>query len=166
MCWTVPVTPECGIFKECERCHSTRREGRIAKASLTNFPTVSEKPGAGMSAKVTHLEFRSTSDPPGGNAWFGPKDNRNGDKMGSLSKLLRGPWALLKAGFDDLRHPPPNNRPVLDLLRSLAIVFVLFFHVAQFAPHSMRIQRMPFVRFGWTAEISNLARHSFPGRVK
>lgn len=67
-----------------------------------------------------------------------------------FSRFWQGPWALLRAGFDDLRHPPAGNRPALDVLRSLAILLVLLFHIKSFAPHSEHIQRMPFVRFGWT----------------
>jgi len=70
--------------------------------------------------------------------------------MKSLSKFWQSPWALLKSGFDDLRQPPPGNRPALDVLRSMAILLVLFFHIRTFAPNSMRLQALPFVRFGWT----------------
>jgi peptidoglycan/LPS O-acetylase OafA/YrhL len=35
-------------------------------------------------------------------------------------------------------------------LRTLAILLVLLIHIETFAPHAVRIQRMPFVRFGWT----------------
>jgi peptidoglycan/LPS O-acetylase OafA/YrhL len=70
--------------------------------------------------------------------------------MVPFSKLWQVPWSLLRGGFDDLRNPPEGNQPALDVLRSLAILLVLLYHILPFAPRAERIQRMPFARFGWT----------------
>lgn len=67
-----------------------------------------------------------------------------------ISRLWQEPWRRLCAGFDDLRHAPPGNRPALDALRSLAVLLVFLYHIQSSAPHALKIQRVPFVRFGWT----------------
>lgn len=67
-----------------------------------------------------------------------------------FSRLWQGPWRRLCAGFDDLRHSPPGNRLALDVLRSLAVLLVFLYHIQSSAPHALRIQKVPFVQFGWT----------------
>jgi len=68
----------------------------------------------------------------------------------NLYELTKKPWTLLAAGFEDLRNPPPGNKPCLDVLRSLAISLVIAYHVRTFAPHAFLTLKMPFSRFGWT----------------
>jgi peptidoglycan/LPS O-acetylase OafA/YrhL len=67
-----------------------------------------------------------------------------------LYKLCTKPWALLSAGFKDLRTPPAGNRPGLDVLRSLAISLVLVYHISGYTPNAHRTLGSPFCHFGWT----------------
>ena len=60
------------------------------------------------------------------------------------------PWALLSAGFKDLRHPPVANRPCLDVLRTLAVSLVLFYHLQGSFLQAHLTLRTPVVRFGWS----------------
>lgn len=60
------------------------------------------------------------------------------------------PWALLSAGLKDLRHPPAGNRPCLDVLRSLAVSLVLFYHLQGDFQHARLTLKTPVVRFGWS----------------
>jgi peptidoglycan/LPS O-acetylase OafA/YrhL len=63
--------------------------------------------------------------------------------------LCTRPWALLSAGFHDLRQPPAGNRPSLDVLRSLAVSLVFVYHLQGYAQHARLTLETPFVQFGW-----------------
>jgi peptidoglycan/LPS O-acetylase OafA/YrhL len=60
------------------------------------------------------------------------------------------PWSLISAGYQDLRQPPPGNRPCLDVLRTLAIALVIATHIGPYCTHALRALRTPVVLFGWT----------------
>jgi peptidoglycan/LPS O-acetylase OafA/YrhL len=60
------------------------------------------------------------------------------------------PWALLSNGFKDLAHPPASNRPYLDVLRTLAIALVFFYHLQGSFQGALLTLRSPVVQFGWS----------------
>ncbi len=70
--------------------------------------------------------------------------------MKSLSSLGAKPWALLSAGFRDLRQPPKGNQPCLDVLRCFAVSLVLVYHLESWCQHATLAIKSPFVRFGWS----------------
>ena len=70
--------------------------------------------------------------------------------MNLFYSLAVKPWTLLCDGFQDLRQPPPGNRPCLDVLRCFAVSLVLVYHLQTWCQHATLALKSPFVRFGWS----------------
>lgn len=57
---------------------------------------------------------------------------------------------LWKGGFGDLRHRPKHNMPVLDVLRSCAILLVFTGHFGGYFKAARWFMGSPVVNYGWT----------------
>jgi peptidoglycan/LPS O-acetylase OafA/YrhL len=57
---------------------------------------------------------------------------------------------LIRGGLRDLANRPQGNEPLLDVLRSLAIMLVFSTHFAGIFNASARVLNNPFVYYGWS----------------
>ncbi len=72
------------------------------------------------------------------------------DRIAPLGDMLSRFLSLLRDGLLDLSTRPPRNVPVLDVLRTIAIVLVFSGHFGSEFATGNRLSRLPIFYFGWT----------------